>query len=152
MPWLGALRVLRSARSSLDLLPATTTPTPSALSASASSAMMDPRRPLRRMSTPFGWNAATHRGLACRPADKWRNARGSSAHRRGIRGCAMRSRLIAALVALLVLAPAAAASGDTVSLRQVAQRTWSSFVAMTDTDSGLPADVLNADGTTSVQT
>jgi putative glucoamylase/uncharacterized protein DUF3131 len=64
----------------------------------------------------------------------------------------MRSRLIAALVAVLVLAPAGVASGDTISLRQVAQRTWDSFVAMTDTDSGLPADILNADGTTSVQT
>jgi hypothetical protein len=64
----------------------------------------------------------------------------------------MRIRWIAALAAALVLVPAAGASADTVSLRQVAQRTWDSFAAMTDTDSGLPADVLNADGTTSIQT
>src|SRR5438552_1154803 len=64
----------------------------------------------------------------------------------------MRSRSIAAIVAALVLVPATTASADSVSLRQVAQRTWDSFVAMTDTDSGLPADVLDADGTTSIQT
>jgi hypothetical protein len=71
---------------------------------------------------------------------------------RGYRGAAMRRRIVPALVALLVLVPAGGASADSVSLRQVAQRTWDSFVAMTDTDSGLPADVLNADGTTSIQT
>ena len=37
-------------------------------------------------------------------------------------------------------------------LREYAQGTWASFVAMTDEQSGLPADILNADGTTSVQT
>src|SRR3954452_6863876 len=64
----------------------------------------------------------------------------------------MRIRSIAALTAMLVLIPAAGSSAETVSLQEVAHRTWDSFVAMTDADSGLPADVLNADGTTSVQT
>src|SRR3954451_3414988 len=64
----------------------------------------------------------------------------------------MRGRSIAALAALLLLVPVTGASADTLSLHQVAQRTWDSFTAMVDTDSGLPADVLNADGTTSVQT
>jgi hypothetical protein len=65
----------------------------------------------------------------------------------------LRFRPIAALVALLLCVPAAGASADsTLSLRDVAHRTWDSFTAMVDTDSGLPADVLNADGTTSVQT
>src|SRR5258705_4034666 len=67
-------------------------------------------------------------------------------------GGVMRSRSIAALVAVLVLVPAAGASADNISLRQVAQRTWHSFAAMTDRSSGLPSDVLNADGSTSVQT
>jgi hypothetical protein len=64
----------------------------------------------------------------------------------------MRIRSIAALTAMLVLIPAAGSSAATISLQEVAHRTWDSFDAMTDTDSGLPADVLNADGTTSVQT
>ena len=37
-------------------------------------------------------------------------------------------------------------------LRGYAQGTWASLAAMTDPASGLPADSLNADGTTSVQT
>ncbi|HEY4098327.1 MAG TPA: DUF3131 domain-containing protein, partial [Baekduia sp.] len=37
-------------------------------------------------------------------------------------------------------------------LHRYAADTWRSFVAMTDPDSGLPADSLDADGTTSVQT
>src|ERR1700754_2820153 len=69
-----------------------------------------------------------------------------------------------ALVALLMMvgAPAAAAHGPgggggpgggaDAQLRDYAARTWASMTAMTDTGSGLPADVLNADGTTSVQT
>src|SRR6185503_5516663 len=64
----------------------------------------------------------------------------------------MRVRYVAALVATLLLVPAAGASADPLSLTQVAQRTWDSMAAMVDTDSGLPADVLNADGSTSVQT
>ena len=61
-----------------------------------------------------------------------------------------------ALIALLVLTSAASASvGDDRrddDLRDYAKRTWASFVAMTDRSSGLPADVLNSDGSTSVQT
>src|SRR5215210_8012142 len=67
----------------------------------------------------------------------------------------MRFRSVAVLVALLVLVPAAGVSARSRSddqLRQYAQRTWASFVAMTDRQSGLPADILNSDGTTSVQT
>src|SRR3954466_16130532 len=42
--------------------------------------------------------------------------------------------------------------GDAGPLRDYAQRTWASMAAMTDPDSGLPDDILNADGSTSVQT
>jgi hypothetical protein len=49
---------------------------------------------------------------------------------------------------LLAIAPAAGAS----ELRDYAKGTWASFVAMTDRSSGLPADILNSDGSTSVQT
>ncbi|HEY6761856.1 MAG TPA: glucoamylase family protein [Baekduia sp.] len=68
----------------------------------------------------------------------------------------------AALAALLMtfaigvpVASAGAGGGDRhgdAQLRDYAARTWASMTAMTDTGSGLPADVLNADGTTSVQT
>jgi hypothetical protein len=67
----------------------------------------------------------------------------------------MVSRSVVALVALLMLMPVAQASAHDHGggeLRAYAQGTWASFVAMTDEQSGLPADVLNADGTTSVQT
>jgi hypothetical protein len=66
-----------------------------------------------------------------------------------------------ALVALLmaIAAPAAHAGGGghgngngTAQLREYAQRTWASMAAMTDRSSGLPADSLDADGSTSVQT
>jgi hypothetical protein len=75
-----------------------------------------------------------------------------------------RSRRLAApalLVCLLVaagLAPrvagaaAALTPGQRETLREYAQTTWASFVAMVDTDTGLPADSLAADGTQSVQT
>src|SRR4051812_13803635 len=56
------------------------------------------------------------------------------------------------LLALLLAAPAAASDRASRDLHQYAKRTWSSFVAMTDEHSGLPADILNADGSTSVQT
>jgi hypothetical protein len=61
---------------------------------------------------------------------------------------------VAGLVTLLVLllASPAPAKDSRDQLRQYARDTWSSFVAMTDADSGLPADSLNADGTPSVQT
>lgn len=64
-------------------------------------------------------------------------------------------RFVAALIALLVLIPATGASARSRSdaqLRGYAKHTWASFVAMTDRHSGLPADILNSDGTTSVQT
>jgi hypothetical protein len=53
---------------------------------------------------------------------------------------------VAATVLVLWAAPAEA------SMRDYAHDTWASFEAMTDARSGLPADVLNADGSTSVQT
>jgi hypothetical protein len=57
------------------------------------------------------------------------------------------------LVALLSLVPVTApARGATDPLLRYARDTWASMVAMTDAGSGLPADILNADGTTSVQT
>jgi hypothetical protein len=63
---------------------------------------------------------------------------------------------LAGLVALLALLPAAsapaAAKPSPDPLQRYAQTTWASFVAMTDAQSGLPADALNSDGTTSVQT
>ena len=55
------------------------------------------------------------------------------------------------LAALLAGTPAQAES-DGGSLMRYARATWASFAAMTDSASGLPADSLNADGTTSVQT
>ena len=72
----------------------------------------------------------------------------------------MRSMSVAALVAVLVLVGGSSASAggggghgrDSAQLREYAQRTWASMAAMTDPGSGLPADILNADGSTSVQT
>src|SRR3954447_20397 len=61
----------------------------------------------------------------------------------------MRTLVLTAALTVLLAAPAKADNGP---LRQYAQRTWASFTAMTDPSSGLPADSLNADGTTSVQT
>jgi Putative glucoamylase/Protein of unknown function (DUF3131) len=56
---------------------------------------------------------------------------------------------VAALGLLLALANAGAAHAG---MRQYAARTWASMAAMVDTPSGLPADILNRDGSTSVQT
>jgi hypothetical protein len=70
-------------------------------------------------------------------------------------------RLTIALCALLLAAlPVAVTAAEeqalTTSQRQTlheyAGGTWASLVAMTDADSGLPADSLDADGTPSVQT
>ena len=58
---------------------------------------------------------------------------------------------LVALVLLLSAAPAAGAS-DRDALHDYAGRTWASIEAMTDPSSGLPADVLDADGGRSVQT
>src|SRR5262245_34775233 len=59
---------------------------------------------------------------------------------------------LAVLVGLLALAMAAPAQADYSPLHRYAQGTWASFDAMTDERSGLPADILEADGTRSVQT
>ncbi|MBE2319347.1 DUF3131 domain-containing protein [Solirubrobacter sp. CPCC 204708] len=70
----------------------------------------------------------------------------------------MRSKFVVALVAAFVLVPAGQAAADgrhgggDRQLREYARTTWSSFVAMTDERSGLPADILEADGSRSVQT
>jgi hypothetical protein len=56
--------------------------------------------------------------------------------------------LLVLVVALMAAAPSASAS----ELGDYAKGTWASFVAMTDPSSGLPADILNSDGSTSVQT
>jgi hypothetical protein len=73
-------------------------------------------------------------------------------------------RPIITAVAILGLAvaafPASAAGADSdalsraqrETLHRYARTTWASFVAMTDADTGLPADSLAADGTASVQT
>jgi hypothetical protein len=64
-----------------------------------------------------------------------------------------------ALLVVLALAcglpSAAAAQGNGAGhgvLPRYARDTWASFVAMTDPDTGLPADSLKVDGTQSVQT
>src|SRR4051794_17476129 len=66
-------------------------------------------------------------------------------------GVLMRIRLTA-LAAAVLLAHAAPAQADAGPLDRYARDTWASFAAMTDPASGLPADILNADGSTSVQT
>ena len=57
--------------------------------------------------------------------------------------------LVALIAALAMAQPAAAGDG---TLERYAEGTWRSFEAMTDEDSGLPADILKSDGTRSVQT
>ena len=64
----------------------------------------------------------------------------------------MSARAAGVLAVLAVLVAAAPASAGQGHLRQYARTTWASMAAMTDPASGLPADVLNADGSTSVQT
>jgi Putative glucoamylase/RTX calcium-binding nonapeptide repeat (4 copies)/Protein of unknown function (DUF3131) len=64
------------------------------------------------------------------------------------RGCAAALAIVA-----LALAPAAsAAEPDRATLERYGKATWASFVAMTDESSGLPTDILNADGTRVPQT
>ena len=64
------------------------------------------------------------------------------------RGCAA-----ALAIVVLALAPAvSAAEPDRATLERYAKATWASFVAMTDESSGLPTDILNADGTRVPQT
>jgi Putative glucoamylase/Protein of unknown function (DUF3131) len=57
--------------------------------------------------------------------------------------------LLALTAALVVAAPAAAHDR---TLERYAEGTWRSFEAMTDARSGLPSDILQSDGTRSVQT
>jgi hypothetical protein len=59
------------------------------------------------------------------------------------------TRLVTLVVAALLLCAAPAAASP---LDDYARTTWASLAAMTDPATGLPADSLNADGTTSVQT
>jgi hypothetical protein len=68
----------------------------------------------------------------------------------GFRG---RMRLGAVLIGMLAAAvPAAVAAESHDTLERYARDTWASFVAMTDEETGLPADSLHIDGTRSVQT
>jgi hypothetical protein len=62
-----------------------------------------------------------------------------------------RALLVAAVLAF-ALAAAPAQADANGPLMRYARATWASFEAMTDAASGLPADSLNVDGTTSVQT
>jgi len=59
--------------------------------------------------------------------------------------------MLVVLAAALALAQPATAS-DKGTLKRYAEATWRSFATMTDERSGLPPDILNRDGTTSVQT
>jgi hypothetical protein len=60
--------------------------------------------------------------------------------------------LVGLLAALAVAAPAARATEPRETLERYARDTWASFVAMTDEETGLPADSLHLDGSRSVQT
>jgi len=61
--------------------------------------------------------------------------------------------LLALVAALAAAQPAAAGGhGGDRALERYAEGTWRSFDAMTDQDSGLPSDILERDGTRSVQT
>src|SRR3954470_8525272 len=65
----------------------------------------------------------------------------------------MLTAVAATLLASLVLtAPGALAARPQDALMRYAHDTWASLVAMTDAQSGLPADSLDADGSRSVQT
>jgi Putative glucoamylase/Protein of unknown function (DUF3131)/RTX calcium-binding nonapeptide repeat (4 copies) len=64
----------------------------------------------------------------------------------------MRSVVGGLLVLVAALAAAQPAAADDRTLQRYAEGTWRSFEAMTDAGSGLPADVLEEDGTRSVQT
>ncbi len=72
------------------------------------------------------------------------------------RTAVIRVVVLAAVLALLIPSMPASAQSPEATMRQTlyryAQDTWASFVAMVDTDSGLPADKLEVDGTTSVET
>jgi hypothetical protein len=59
---------------------------------------------------------------------------------------------LAAMVLLAAPASGATAASGRDTLQRYARDTWASFVAMTDEQSGLPADSVASDGTRSVQT
>jgi hypothetical protein len=59
--------------------------------------------------------------------------------------------VLVVLAAALALAQPATAT-EKGTLERYAEATWRSFATMTDDTSGLPPDILNRDGTTSVQT
>jgi Putative glucoamylase/Protein of unknown function (DUF3131) len=61
-------------------------------------------------------------------------------------------RTCLAIVLAALLVNAAPARADDGQLMRYARATWASLAAMTDARSGLPADSLNADGSTSAQT
>jgi hypothetical protein len=63
---------------------------------------------------------------------------------------ALGTLIVAVAVAAAFAQPAAARDRNT--LERYAAATWRSFAVMTDAESGLPPDALNADGTTSVET
>jgi hypothetical protein len=66
---------------------------------------------------------------------------------------ALGGALLAVLAIAAMAQPAAAAGNDdTRALERYANGTWASFVAMTDERTGLPTDLLEGDGTRSVQT
>ena len=66
--------------------------------------------------------------------------------------------VVVALLAVALVVPTSASATSSPSkaadatLLRYARDTWASFVAMVDPESGLPADSLSSDGTTSVQT
>ena len=62
----------------------------------------------------------------------------------------MRKVLLVVVATLLLAQPAAA--HDRKTLERYAEGTWRSFAAMTDEQSGLPPDILERNGTRSVQT
>lgn len=62
--------------------------------------------------------------------------------------------VVALVLVVLAIGPAseALAADASDTLQSYARGTWASFAALTDDESGLPADSLDADGTRSVQT
>jgi hypothetical protein len=58
----------------------------------------------------------------------------------------------AAVLVVVALSVAPPAQADRAALERYADATWASFVAMTEEESGLPTDLLHADGSRAVQT
>jgi hypothetical protein len=61
-------------------------------------------------------------------------------------------RVVAGVVLVLALVCAQPATANDRTLERYAEDTWRSFVAMTDDRTGFPSDILERDGTRSVQT